>query len=144
MIAYGLARRRGWRGDRPPADPWMVAELGDDGQFVLVGDLWEVIMLTIQVDAWPTAATLAESTRRLFEALLAGGCRIAWLGAEGLPFCDPPELFDPGCMSGGVLAWMTTDGVFECPLDPDRALKPVADSHLREMRDHAGGLADAT
>jgi hypothetical protein len=78
--------------------------------------------------------------------LIDVGCRVAWVGAEGIPFCDPPGLFDPDCMTGGVLAWLTSDGWFGCPLDPDQPLEPAPDRQLLRLRRWAGRLAtnDAT
>lgn len=32
--------------------------------------------------------------RATFEAVIAGGVRVAWIGAEGVPFCDAAQLFD--------------------------------------------------
>ena len=68
------------------------------------------------------------------------GCRVAWVGAEEIPFCDPPGLFDPACMTGGVLAW-PIDGSFGCPLDPDQPLTAASDEEMLQLRDR-GELGD--
>ena len=47
--------------------------------------------------------------RRLLQAVLDLGCVVAWLGSEGTPLADPPDLFDPVHMTGGALAGLTSD-----------------------------------
>ena len=84
------------------------------------------------------------AVRVTLQAMVDRGARVAWLGAEGVPFCDPPELFSPECMSGGVLGWITDSGEYSCELDPDRPIARAADDTLLKLRLHARGLADAT
>lgn len=84
-----------------------------------------------------------EVIRASLTAIIEAGCCVARVGAEGFPFCDPPQLFDPSCMAGGVLAWMTGRGQFMCSLDPDAPVSPVPDEQLLLLRNHAHGLADA-
>jgi hypothetical protein len=141
LIAYGLTAPGGWRQGRFPADAWPAAPEADE--IVLHGEGWRVYAWEVPVVRWPGGVSFTNAVRRTLEALTRGGCAVAWAGAEGLPFCDPPGLFDPACMSGGVLAWMTDDGQFACPLDPDRALSPVSDAELLKLRRYALGLADA-
>jgi hypothetical protein len=45
-------------------------------------------------------------------------------------------------MSGGVLGWMTDDGAFGCPLEPDLPLASVDDECPAMLRRHSAGLAD--
>lgn len=141
LIAYGLSTPQAWREVGFPTDAWLASP--EPESFVLHGSNWRVHGWEVPIVIWPTGAAFQGAVRRTLEAMIRSGCRAAWIGAEGLPFCDPPGLFDPGCMSGGVLAWMTDDGRFECPLDPDRALAPVSDVDLLQLRAHARGLADS-
>lgn len=46
-------------------------------------------------------------------------------------------------MSGGVLAAMTSDGDFVCPLDPDAPIAAIGDADLLRLRSVSAGLADA-
>jgi hypothetical protein len=92
---------------------------------------------------WPTGDDFVRAVRSTLRELIEGGCRAAWVGAEGVRYCDPPRLFDPGCMSRGVLAWMTNEGDFDCPLDPDLPIAAADDECLRMLRRHSLGLADA-
>lgn len=139
VIAYGLFRPGDRRSDGIPQLRWQ--DLHATDEFVLRGEAWEVVGWEFAFDAWPESAEWTSAIRATLAAHLDAGCRVAWIGAEGIPFCDPPRLFEPTCMSGGVLAWMTAEE-FECPLDPDQPLVPVSDETLELLREHAKGLAD--
>lgn len=140
LIAYGLTPPGAWRGVGFPADAWLAQP--EPEAFELHGDHWRVQGWEVPIVIWPTGLDFKTAVSRTLDALIRGGCRVAWIGAEGVPFCDPPGLFDPQCMAGGVLAWMTDDGRFDCPLDPDRVLAPVSDDELLKLRAHSHGLAD--
>ena len=141
ITIYGLARR----GERSPVvfpdDGWFGGPALDE--FVLRGEAWEIPTWDLPILVWPTADGLAAALRVSLAAVIESGCSVAWVGAEGLPFCDPPQLFDPGCMSRGVLAWMTAQGQFGCALDPDGPISPISDHELLMLRQYARGLADA-
>ena len=108
MIAYGLGRL----GDHPrgdaPTGAWPTARSVDEVS--LRGEAWEVTAWEIALRALPDRSEWREAIRSTLQAHLDGGSRLAWIGAEGVPFCDPPQLFDPTCMTRGVLAWMTRFG----------------------------------
>ena len=140
IIAYGLTSAGGWREPDFPAEAW--PESPAPGQFVLFGEGWRVHGWEVPIRRWPSGALFRAAIQSTLEALIRGGSKVAWVGAEGIPFCDPPALFDPACMSGGVLAWMTDAGGFGCPLDPDAPLATAGDGELRALREHARGLAD--
>ncbi|AKU17592.1 hypothetical protein VV02_19970 [Luteipulveratus mongoliensis] len=142
LIAYGL-RGSGDPADATfPTDSWIAQP--EPTELTLHGDAWEVQMWEIPVVIWPARADMELAVRATLRTLIGVGCRVAWIGAEGLPFCDPPELFEPQCMSGSVLAWMTDSGASDCQLDPDAPVMPVGDDVLRVLRAHGSGLADAT
>lgn len=142
LIAYGLRPRGHYPPLVFPTDAWIAQPEALENR--LYGDGWEVVMWEIPIVIWPVAADLREALRRTTGAMIDRGSRVAWVGAEGMPFCDPPQLFDPDCMSGGVLAWMTDLGDFDCNLDPDELLAPVSEDVLVRLRAHAKGLADCT
>lgn len=108
---------------------------------LLQGEDWRVLGWDLHVAAWPTGERFRDAIRATLQELASVGCRVAWVGAEGIPFCDPPGLFDPDCMTGGVLAWLSREGAFECPLDPDQPLAAVSDEEMLQLRDLAGWLA---
>jgi hypothetical protein len=142
LIVYGLTTRGTHRSPTFPSDVWTAAP--EAKEFTLYGECWEVKAWEVPIVIWPIADEFANATRLTLAVMIESGFRVTWIGAEGVPFCDPPQLFDPDCMSGGVLAWMTDDGDFDCPLDPDRPLLPVSDDRLRTLRSYARGLADAS
>jgi hypothetical protein len=142
LTTYGLTARGGWRSSEFPSDAWVATP--EISEFMLYGVTWEVMTWDVPITIWPTGDEFVRAVRRTLNAMIEGGCRVAWVGAEGFPFCDPPSLFDPACMSGGILAWMTDAGDFDCPLNPDRPVIRVGDDVLLALRSHARGLADAT
>jgi len=142
VIAYGLAPRGGRRSRETPVASWHGYAAALD-EYVLAGDAWEIVAWEFALSSWPTGDDWLTAVNDTLRAHVEAASRVAWIGAEGVPFCDPPELFDPHCMAGGVLAWMT-DVAFECPLDPDKPLAPVDDSTLMRLREYAAGLADAS
>lgn len=89
----------------------------------------------------PRGEAFRDAVRATLAALITGGARVAWVGALGVPFYDPPGLLDPGCMSGGVLAWLTEDGWFGCPIDPDQPWAAASDLEMHELRRRANHLA---
>ncbi|GAA1711780.1 hypothetical protein GCM10009745_69860 [Kribbella yunnanensis] len=137
---YGLVERGGLGSLVLPADAWLGGSAVN--LYMLHGMAWEVPNWDLPVIVWPTGEQFVLAIRKTLEAVISAGCRVAWVAAEGFPFCDPPELFDPECMSGGVLAWMTAEGNFACPLDPDSPLPPVNDEDLTMLRRYSRGLAD--
>ena len=142
LIVYGLRQRDGPAAAGFPADVWIAPPEPSD--FTLYGEAWEVLLWEVPIPIWPTPVEMQAALSATLGALIEAGSRVAWIGAEGLPFCDPPELLDPHCMSGGVLAWMTDTGVADCFIDPDASILPVGDDVLLALRMHAAGLADAT
>lgn len=140
IMVYGLASR-GMRTPRAAPDGvWPGAASIEEVS--LHGERWEVVIWEIALAEWPARDAWKAAIRNALRAHIEAGCVVSWVGAEGIPFCDPPELFDVACMSGGVLAWMTADDA-DCPLDPDGELVPVDDRVLEGLRQTAGGLADA-
>lgn len=108
---------------------------------LLQGEDWRVAGWDLHVASWPTGDGFRDAIRATLQVLINVGSRIAWVGAEGIPFCDPPGLFDPACMTGGVLAWLSREGAFGCPLDPDQPLTAASDEEMLQLRDRAGWLA---
>ena len=140
ITMYGLARRGERRPVEFPSDAWIGRPDGDE--FILHGNTWEITTWDLPILVWPTVDDLAAAIRVSLAAFIEAGCSVAWVGAEGLPFCDPPQLFDPACMSRGVLAWMSAQGEFECPVDPNGPISPISDERLLMLRRYAQGLAD--
>lgn len=140
LIFYGLAAPGSRRPGVFPSSRWRSAP--PVVEFLLHGEAWEVVAWELPVIIWPLGDEFVDAVRSTLDALIRQGCRVAWAGAEGVPFCDPPQLFDPACMAGGVLAWMTDDGAFGCPLHPDLPIASADAECLYMLRNHSRGLAD--
>lgn len=135
IIAYGFIASSRWTGPEFPqrsAPFW-----GLVNEFQLSGDGWAICEWDISVKYWPSGDVFGRAIRDVLGALISAGCRVAWIGAEGFPVCDPPYLFSPECMPGGVLAWLTDDGQVNCVLDLSLPLAPVSDAQLIQLQRYA-------
>lgn len=140
ITLYGLCPR-GSRLEKPFPEslwPWGV----ETGSSVLHNEHWEVIVWDVAIAAWPPSEEWESAIRGTLQWLVSSGASVAWVGLEGF-FCDPPDLFSPSCMSGGVLAALTAKGEFLCPLDPHAQLATLTDAELLRLRDASAGLSDA-
>lgn len=140
IIAYGLRDSTASKNASFPYEIWS-AEI-EVNEHLLHGDSWEVVRWDIQIDRWPEPDAWEDVVKETLSSLITAGAVVAWLGQEGF-FADPPDLFKPEQMTGGVLAAMTESGDFVCPVDPDKPLKTLPDSKLLELRLASKGLADA-
>ena len=138
---YGLVPRGGWAHPDFSVDLWVSG--GRVEEFMLYGEVWEIPCWDFALNAWPSGDGWSKSVRETLQWICENGSTVGWMSAEGRPFCDPPFLFDPGCMSGGVLAYITPDGNFECAVDLDGPLQSVQDGTLRSLRSYGRGLVDA-
>lgn len=110
--------------------------------FRLHGEGWEVMLWEIRVSRWPTGLEWRQKQANLFDAMIAQGAAVVWIG-DGFNFSDPPWLFDPRYMSGGVLVWRTSGGQQGGELDPMASSVPISDEEMLRLRYLAAGLADA-
>lgn len=117
----------------PEATEHSVSRLGEGG--------WRVLIWDVALPAWPANDAFTTAVDATFAAMLNAGSVVAWIGGEGY-FCDPPYLFLPERMSGGVLAAVTADGRAWLDLDPDAPLEPLSDAVLLELRQASAGLSD--
>jgi hypothetical protein len=139
VIVYGLGAPGSIKVE-PSAYEWAARRTTSVGQ--LSGHNWQVVLWEVRLVPWPNGSAWDEVLERTLDSMLDAGATIAWVGAEGIPFADPPDLFTPEHMHGGVLVWRSTDGGGG-QLDPDRPLSPVPDEELNQLRAEARGLADA-
>lgn len=139
LTLYGLSAIDGEELIQLPDGMWPHA--GDATPLRLHGDGWQVRGWDLPILAWPSGQAFQEAIRATLGALIKSGGCVAWVGAEGVPFFDPPELLAPECMSGGVLAWLTDEGWFGCPLDPDQPWSSATDHEMALLCRHAGFLA---
>jgi hypothetical protein len=92
---------------------------------------WDVHLLE-----WPSLREWTRTVRSTFDAMIASGAVVAWGGIEG-HFADPPSLFDPKEMSGGIWAYETVDGEFECA-ELGQPFSAMPDTVLLKLRARAG------
>lgn len=107
---------------------------------VLHGEGWEVAVWDVRVDAWPSQGEFEHSVQELLCGLVAEGFAAAWIGLEGY-FVDPPRLFLPEAMTGGVLAACSGETGFLPSVQLDLPLQAIADCGLLALRHACGGLA---
>ncbi len=139
LTFYGLAPLGGPGALPFPDGVWPYAL--DARPLRLHGEGWQVRGWDLPLLLWPRGDAFRDAVRATLAALISDGACVAWVGALGVVFCDPPGLLDPGCMEGGVLAWLTDDGWFGCPIDPDQPWAAASDQQMLELRRHAADLA---
>jgi hypothetical protein len=108
----------------------------------LTGERWKVAVWYVRVSAWPTARRFRDSIRQLLCGLVGEGYSAAWVGIDG-SFVDPPELFMPKAMSGGVLAACSDTTGFLEAVDLDEPFRALSDEDMLRLREASGGLASA-
>lgn len=99
----------------------------------LFGESWTVLNWDLAVKDWPPRAAWPKLLRQTLKTFTKAGARIAWCGLEGF-FADPPSLFSPREMSGGVYAALTTELGFLCSSLLDQPLEPLSDEVLLKLR----------
>jgi hypothetical protein len=73
-------------------------------------------------------------------SLVDDGFSAAWMGVEGL-FADPPWLFTPEMMTGGVLAACTRQTGYLTALQLDAPFRALEDADLTSIREATLHLA---
>ncbi len=135
LLAYGYWRGAmqpaielpsGWPPDTEFRDHWLVNWQDGDQE-------WRVLIWTIRLAEWPVSDQWRAAIERTLPTFLDAGARIAWFGVEG-HFVDPPALFDPAEMSGGVWAVLTRDGGLQIAADVDGAFESLSDRELTRLR----------
>ena len=111
--------------------------------FLLGGAAWLVSGWTAAVSRWPDEQQWSGLVETWLHDLNDQGAVVAWLGYEGAPYVDPPDLFDPAWMSGAVLSARTADGHCMQRFHPDRPLATLSDDELQVVRDRTRGCSDA-
>lgn len=141
FLVYGLGPRH-----RFPEDARLDLAPGlGEGEFYLqTGQQWEVLIRGVSIDLWPSPDAWTTAIERCLRQMLNLGAVVAWIGAEGLPFADTPDLFDEGQMAGGVLAWASADGGRGGEVSLDRPLMSVRSEEFARLRDASAGLAESS
>lgn len=125
-----------WRGE-PQVEPVFPLNVWPKGSKVksyrLFGEGWTVLTWDLAVKELPPQTVWTNLIRKTLELFIETGARVAWCGFEGY-FADPPSLFAPKEMSGGVYAALTAELGFLCTLKLEEPLETLADEVLLKLR----------
>ena len=138
LLVYGL-----WHGDviaspAIPLDDWPSST--EEKVRRLFGEGWTVWMWEIRVLGWPGPAHWVEFVTAILRAITGAGAAVSWAGLEGM-FVEPPDLFRPEEMSGGVWAAMLASGEFFPPPRLDDEFRPLDDATLRRLQRVSTGVS---
>jgi hypothetical protein len=132
FILYGL-----WPGDLHSTISIGELDLRMEGatlrSFRLFGDGWTILMWDVGFDTSNAYLQALSGPEFLLDYILGLGARVAWLGAEGLPFADPPDLFTAEWMEGSVLAGKTRGGDFLSGIDLVAGHTPLDRTQMRHL-----------
>ena len=98
----------------------------------LTGEGWTVFVWDVHVCQWPPKEQWGFLLEETLKALCRTGAVVAWCGLEGR-FVDPPSLFDPEEMSGGVYAFYIPQVGFRCTAWPGEEFAAVGDDELLNL-----------
>ena len=118
--------------------PWFVGLQ----TFILGGTRWRVRLWEIALSEIPSSELLWDATATTFGVFIDAGCLAAWIGMEG-GFCDPPSLFLPECMSGGVIAARSASGKQWGRFGTSNPFSRLGDEDLLDLRIETQSLASA-
>lgn len=131
ITVYGI-----WK-EPPQSFPPLSHLLGKDGlaerQSALRGEGWYVRVWDIKIEKWPPPDEWKKRIHSMLYAIVECGSVVAWGGLEGA-FVDPPDLFDPQYMAGGVWVAMASDGVFYSCSELDGAFTKLSNDELNELK----------
>ena len=104
----------------------------------LSGEFWAVWLWDIRVDKWPKKTKWLNTLSRTLKTMIDQGATIAWAGLEGF-FAEPPNLFHPDYMSGGIWAIYMDNGNFICNAKIGEPFKVLEDTVLKHLFEHYSG-----
>lgn len=130
ITVYGI-----WK-NRPKHFPPLGQELGNEGvqerQSELRGEDWYVHVWDIKLGKWPLPAEWKSRIRSVLSRIIGEGAEVAWTGLEGA-FVDPPDLFKPEHMTGGVWAAMSADEKLYFHAELEGQFQALNDDELHDL-----------
>jgi len=93
----------------------------------IYGKNWDIWIIDVKYSSIPE--NWKKTTKETLLYLIKNNASIGWCGLDGY-FSDPPGLFNPQEMSGGVYAALTLDNKFICHTDFYDEYKPLLDEEL--------------
>ncbi len=109
----------------PPGTSW--------SPWKLHGENWIIWVWDIRVDQWPRNDQWRETIEITLGVVRTSGARVAWCGVNGI-FAEPPHLFDPARMSGGVWAALDAGGILHGPPSLRSPFETLSDDELLELQ----------
>jgi len=100
----------------------------------LFGESWTVWQSEMRLVTWPSCEAWKSVVSNTLQSMRVQGAIIAWCGLEGA-FADPPQLFSPSAMSGGVWVCLDQNGTLFGPPALDDDFQPLSDEILRKLHD---------
>ncbi|EMS1061979.1 hypothetical protein WKS79_000448 [Providencia stuartii] len=100
-------------------------------KYKLFGNEWVTWVWDVRFSTYPGEWKVV--TKNTLTYFISHGARISWCGLDGY-FSDPPGLFDPSEMSGGVYAALTADDNFICHTDLYSKYQPLNDNELMYLK----------
>ena len=118
-----------------PRNIWPPSNEFSNFKLVATNDLlWTVWMWNLAIPNWPSQSIWKNQINDTLKVMIAAGASVAWCGVEGL-FADPPALFNPKEMSGGVWAYLLRDGEFICKGELGQIFDVLSDTEMASLRD---------
>jgi len=138
VLLYGLESPANDREPRFPGEAWpgFVALK----TYVFHGEFWRVRLWEVALSGIPPIDVLEHATSDTFDAFIGSGFVAAWMGLEG-SFCDPPSLFLPECMSGGIVTARSASGKRWNRLYTAHSFQPLSNEDLLALRAEVYPLA---
>ncbi len=131
VTIYGLFA--GAKSEEPIAPSGVWPENCDFKINKLSGDDWTVWLWDVRINEWPKKTEWFNTIKRTLETMIHQGASVAWCGLEGF-FVEPPDLFKPEFMGGGIWAAYTIDGDFICKAQIGEIFETLDDSILKKIR----------
>jgi|GEM_PF-3341475 len=94
---------------------------------------WTVWLWDIRVTRWPRADCWISMVVKMLQGLVDQGATVAWCGLEGM-FVDPPGLFDPQVMLGGVWAAVDNQGNVYGPPELSEKFTTLGKEELEKLQ----------
>lgn len=95
---------------------------------------WRILVRDVMLPTWPEPFQWCDSVKATLQAFLDSGVCVAWCGIEG-HFVEPPALFDPAEMAGGVWAALGPEFGYECTAELGRPWRALPETDLMRLKE---------
>jgi len=137
ITIYGISKESLAKPTQPISKIW-----SDRAEFKyssLNGSDWVVRVCDIRILAWPSVSEWPSIIQSTLQAITDQGALVSWAAVEGC-FAEPPNLFDPESMGGGVWSIYSEEDGFYCPATLEKEMAYVDDEVILKFRSRLGSL----